>query len=342
MQEVKMKKVSKIITKTSVTVNFDGKTFTFSANSPEYSQIINCLKEGREDDLIRIADRASRLVEQGNKTTNSVFHYKNGKLLVKDIEVHGLLAEHMIHYMNNGLSLVPLINFFEKALRNPSERVRTDLYAFLVSNDHPITESGNFIAYKRVLPPDASGRMLDIFSKTIDNRPGTTVKIDRSKVDPNPNVTCSYGLHVANWDYAHNHYGEKGQPIVEVEVNPEHVVAIPIDHGRSKIRVCEYFVRGIVKNPGKTKIVPSAVDRTEEKNVTEEKSDKKDAFNKIIEKELWPVWKKASTKNLRRLEVRIEKVLWYNKSLKYRGHNYTTEESKEKQGKINYNKMWGF
>jgi hypothetical protein len=310
-----MSKISKIITKTSITVNFDGKTYTFGVNSPEYSQIITCLKEGREDDLISIVDRAQRLVEEGNKTTKSVFRFKNGKLFVKDIEVHGLLAEHMLHYMNNGLSLIPLINFFEKVLRNPSERARTDLYAFLAANDHPIAENGNFIAYKRVLPPDASGRMLDIYSKTIDNRPGTTVKIERDKVDPNPNATCSYGLHVANWDYAHNHYGEKGQPIVEVEVNPEHVVAIPIDYNRSKIRVCEYYVRGIVKNPEKTKIVPSAIEQ--------------EKMKEFIEKELLPVWKKSSSRDLRNVERRIENCLHYNKVFTYRGRDYTKEETKQ-------------
>ena len=189
---------------------------------------------------------------------------------MNDIQVHGLLAEHMIHYMNNGLALAPHTRFFEKVLKNPSERARNDLYSFLVANDHPITETGNFIAYKRVLPPDNTGAMLDIHSRTMDNRPGSHLTMDRSKVDSDPNVTCSYGLHVANWNYANYQYGSPGCPVLEVEVDPANVVAIPTDYDQSKIRVCEYFVRGIVQNPEKTKIVPSAVDQPEE---TEEEKD---------------------------------------------------------------------
>ena len=34
----KMKKISKIITKTSVTVNFDGKTFTFENKNPKEAE----------------------------------------------------------------------------------------------------------------------------------------------------------------------------------------------------------------------------------------------------------------------------------------------------------------
>lgn len=361
-----MKKISKIITKTSVTVNFDGKTFTFGVNTPEYNEIITCLKEGRQDDLIALVDRAQRLVDKGNETTKANFIFKNGNLFVNDIQVHGLLAEHMIHYMNNGLALAPLIRFFEKVLKNPSERARNDLYSFLVANDHPITESGNFIAYKRVLSADSTGAMLDIHSRTMDNRPGSRLTMDRSKVDSNPNVTCSYGLHVANWNYANNKYGSQENPVLEVEVNPADVVAIPTDYDQSKIRVCEYFVRCIVQNPEKTKIVPSAVDQPEEtpekSEMADDESDDAHAchdcdcyhntevddldegedfgdedFEDEEEEEFTPfevclkelrgiVWSKSSTDTLIRLNKRIAATRRSKKNFVYRGVEYTSDE----------------
>jgi hypothetical protein len=65
-------------------------------------------------------------------------------------------------------------------------------------------------------------------------------------VDEDPNNTCSYGLHVANWDYAYNNYGGKSDIMLEVEVDPADVVAIPVDYNQSKMRVCKYKVINVV------------------------------------------------------------------------------------------------
>jgi hypothetical protein len=63
--------------------------------------------------------------------------------------------------------------------------------------------------------------------------------MDRSKVDDDPNNTCSKGLHVASLPYL-QHY--PGSVTVLVKVNPANVVSIPTDYNNSKMRVCEYEV----------------------------------------------------------------------------------------------------
>jgi hypothetical protein len=66
----------------------------------------------------------------------------------------------------------------------------------------------------------------------------------RNQVNEDPNQTCSYGLHVANFDYAS---GFGSGHMLEVEVHPADVVAIPVDYNQAKMRVCKYKVIGVVE-----------------------------------------------------------------------------------------------
>jgi len=62
--------------------------------------------------------------------------------------------------------------------------------------------------------------------------------MNRDNVNPDANETCSHGLHVGAFAYA-NTFSEL---LLEVEVNPKDVVAVPPDYNNQKMRVCEYKV----------------------------------------------------------------------------------------------------
>lgn len=343
-------KISKIITTKSLTVNYDGKTTTVSVNQPEYAELLEALRLEDENRIVAIVDKLRALLKAGNTTTKSTFEVRDGRVYVDGMEVAGVLAKHMLHYLANGLGLQPLINFFKKAQLNPSERARSDLYAFLETNDHPITEDGNFIGYKRVCAADDKGAYLDMHSRTMDNRPGTVLKMPREQVDSNPDVTCSYGLHVANWHYAANQYGNGEGVLMEIEVNPKDVVAIPTDYEQAKIRVCEYLVRRLAVEPEKTKILrsfqtPEKTEELEEEELEEEELEDEGCdcsqcnpqdeeskpvddfdFDDFIETVILPVWRKTSTIVLTTLKRRIQGTRRARKVLTYRGRDYTAEE----------------
>jgi hypothetical protein len=119
-----------------------------------------------------------------------------------------------------------------------------ELFLFLEANEVPLTERGTFIAYKRV-----RGDFKDIYTGTFDNSPGNVVEMSRQEVDPDANKTCSVGLHVANFSYAHQHYASKDAStdvILEVEVDPSDVVSVPVDYSNSKMRVSKYRVLGVI------------------------------------------------------------------------------------------------
>ena len=63
--------------------------------------------------------------------------------------------------------------------------------------------------------------------------------MDRNEVDDNPDNTCSSGLHVAAYNYAKSF---SSGHLVEVEINPEDVVAVPNDYDGEKMRVCKFKV----------------------------------------------------------------------------------------------------
>lgn len=234
------KRISYHITDNNITVNFDGQTHIVPRSDELANKLIDALRNNRQDDIPNLVSVAKRI----EKFSDGNFTVKNGSILVKGQPVPSLLGKQILKFSNEGLPYGPLVKFAENLQKNPSYRAVNELFQFLEKNNHPITPDGNFIAYKRV-----RSDFTDIHSGTFDNSVGKTVEMPRNQVNEDPNQTCSYGLHVANWDYAHNHFASHNAStdvMLEVEVNPADVVAVPVDYNQSKMRVCKYIVLGVI------------------------------------------------------------------------------------------------
>ena len=235
------------VSKQSITVNFDGQTHTVLATDTDtYNNVKLALKEGRNEDVKVLVNKPLHI----EKSSGGFFQVRDGKVLIDGTEVHGDLGRQIMDFSNEGLPFEPLVKFYRNLCKNPSARVVSQLFSFLEKNQHPITEDGKFIAYKKV-----GADFKDLYTHTLDNSPGKTLEVPRNQVDENPNVTCSFGLHVANWDYAANKYGTSADIMLEVEVCPSSVVAIPLDYNESKLRVAAYTVRSVVTNPNGNKVL---------------------------------------------------------------------------------------
>lgn len=195
-----------------------------------------------------------------------------------------VLATRLLEFLNEELPINSLVKFWENCLANPEYRAIEELYGFLEHNGHPITQDGCFVAYKKVdnhsetemderfngaylmhtgqlrlgngqfgntkdkedfLKGTTSTKLVDNYTHRINNNIGEVVSIPRQTVDKDRNVTCSHGLHVANWDYAKTY---SGTVLISVKVNPMNVVTVPVDYNNMKMRVCEYTVMGIIDN----------------------------------------------------------------------------------------------
>jgi len=236
-------RVNWTISENNISVNYDGETHIVPRTDALGERLIKAVKENKLQEIPALVSAAKRieLFSKGN------FVVQDGRVMINGVAAPEVLSNKIIRFSNDGLPFHPLLKFAENLQANPSFRAVNELYTFLEKNDHPLTENGNFIAYKRV-----RGSFRDIHSNTMDNSVGNLVEVPRNQVDEDSSRTCSHGLHVANWTYAHTQFASSdanSDIMLEVEVNPADVVAIPADYNNAKMRVCKYLVLGVVTTP---------------------------------------------------------------------------------------------
>jgi hypothetical protein len=209
----------------SLIINFAGKTISIHKEDSRYNAVISAIKEDRLADI-------PNLVDYENHFTGAL-QLKNGLLHLDGTALPNCLSDRVLQFQKENLPYEYLIKFARKLQLNPSFNSRQQLFKFLEHNGHPITPNGNFIAYRGVTED-----FKDCHTRTFDNSVGSVCSIKRSQVDDNPNNTCSRGLHVACYEYAKTF----GQQMIEVEVDPRDVVAVPTDYNGTKMRVCKFVV----------------------------------------------------------------------------------------------------
>ena len=178
--------------------------------------------------------------------TKSDFKLKNNKAYYKGIELSIDLFNVLkaAFEKQNDKNNKTIINFVNLLMQNPDKDVIRQIYPFLMHNDIKICNNGYLLTYKSIRKD-----FTDHYTGTYDNSVGKYVKMDRDKVDPNPNKTCSHGLHVGSLSYIDQIYSNN--IIVSCIVNPMNVVSIPTDYNGAKMRVCEYKVSAVHKGKRK-------------------------------------------------------------------------------------------
>lgn len=237
MEEAVEKKISWLISDSTITVNFNGKTHMLPRTDNYAQLLIKALKEKDYDAIPDLISAAARI----EKFSHGHFQVRDGEILIDGQVAPTMLGKKIKEFADQGLPYEPLVKFAQKLRCNTSKRALDHLYQFLEANNIAITESGNIVCYKRV-----RSDFMDIYSGTFDNSVGNTVSMPRNQVNEDPNQTCSAGLHTCSWGYL-AHYGGSNEPILEVEIDPKDVVAIPVDYQQMKMRVSSYKVLGVVE-----------------------------------------------------------------------------------------------
>lgn len=150
-----------------------------------------------------------------------------------------------------------ITNFYKRLEKNVNPYVKAQILNWLKAtyNDDykkiKITPEGNLIAFKGV--DEHSGVYYSIhkgtaiadgvrYDKAQIPQVGI-IEMPREQVAADPDTACSYGLHAGTWNYASS-FG-RGK-VIEVEIEPEDIVSIPIDSNSQKMRCCKYNVLGRV------------------------------------------------------------------------------------------------
>lgn len=129
-----------------------------------------------------------------------------------------------------------LAGFIEKLSFNPSKQVISRIVDFIKFRDIELDEEGNLIVFKIV-----NSDYKDCHTGTVNNSPGSRVRMVRTSVDHNERAECSQGLHVCALNYFGS-FGGYTKRIVSCRLSPEDIVSIPADYNGSKIRCCNYTV----------------------------------------------------------------------------------------------------
>lgn len=224
------------ITNQNVIVNFDGQTHIISREDKFSEDLIQAIRDGKMDQIPMLVSKAKAMEHK----SNGVFKVVDGQILLDGVMAPVALSKKILQFLDEGLPYEPLVLFAKKLQKNPSYRSVQQLFSFLEKNDHPITDTGNFIAYKKVRDD-----FKDVHTGTFDNSVGAVLEMPRNQVDEDPNQTCSHGFHVASWEYATEFY--QGGVMLELEIDPADVVAVPVDYQNSKMRVSKYRVLSVVQ-----------------------------------------------------------------------------------------------
>jgi hypothetical protein len=218
-----------------ISVISNGAPHTIYSNDARFAKLKTAIKEKNWDSVPQIVSlpRAIALFSSGNI---QVFE---GQVVYKDRPVHNSITERILEFIREGFPFEPLVRFMDKLMDNPSERSREQLHNYLLRYFLPIGDSGCFYAVKAV----QKDTFLDLYSKTICNKPGANPKMDRSDCNQDDEVGCAKSFHAGNYEYVKS-YGSPEDEVVLVEIEPQNVVACPKDCSYQKLRVCEYKVVG--------------------------------------------------------------------------------------------------
>ena len=227
-------------------------TFLKDDDTLSFKTLAKALKENDYKVIKEIVSLKFNLIQAINSFGGGKVGFEDGELFYVNNEgdkanVDSKLTAKIKELIAAGKSAEVLVKFLDNLINNPDHRAVQDFYDFLIVNNLAMTEDGHFLAYKIV-----RGDFKDLYTGTMDNSPGKVVAMDRSKVNPDPNQTCSHGLHICSKDYLPQYGGfyGSGKPskILVVKVNPADVVAFPKDYNNAKARVCSYTVLGTIES----------------------------------------------------------------------------------------------
>lgn len=227
-KEIKQEKqmVNYHVLNDSIVLNYSGKTVVLANGDDRYSDVLECIRNDKLEDIPGIVEIERQFAESGIELRDGLVYVDNSPLPTE-------LNARVLKFKEMKLPYASLLKFWDNLKKNPSYNARQMLFKFLEHNGHPLTQDGCFIAYRGVTED-----FKDAHTKKFDNSPGSICEMPRELVDDNPNNTCSAGLHVACYDFAKG-FASK---LVEVKVNPADVVAVPTDYNGTKMRTCRFEV----------------------------------------------------------------------------------------------------
>lgn len=234
--------------------------YVATSDHPNWNAILEGLENGGRE-VLDLFD-VTKVIATKFEALSERVSVRNGRIFLDGDEVNNVLTQQILRFLDNGENFEPLVKFYDRLAQNPNQDSVEQLYRWLQSHDFTITDDGKIIGYKGV-ESDGNGGYQSVKSGTaivngeeisgkIPNAIGSVVEMPRSAVTFDPDVTCSYGLHVGTYDYAKGWgYGA----ILKVLVDPRDVVSVPSDCNGAKLRTCRYTVLDVITDKIESPVV---------------------------------------------------------------------------------------
>lgn len=222
----------------TLSVTIDSTSYLVNKSHLNYNELIQAFRDKNAEKFVDLYNISKKINQTFNGTGVSVV---NDVVLFNGEPLHNSVCDRIIKMIKDGFDVQPLINFLNKLMMNPSSNSVQQGFNFLSHKNLPITEDGDFLAYKTV-----RADYMDKYSGTISNHIGAVIdwRHKRNQISDNPDEHCSKGLHVGALSYAGpgGWYNSINDKVVIVKVNPMDMVSVPKDHSFTKMRVCRYEV----------------------------------------------------------------------------------------------------
>ena len=223
----------------NITLVLNGEQFFIVKEDSSYDKVRQALSDNASaEELLVLVDKEKEVADYVHSTDIQI---KNGCVFYDGEEVHNTLTDRILTFMKEGLPVAPLVNFLEKLMQNPSYSARQELFDFLEHKHLPVTEDGDFLAYKAV-----NSTYMDKYTGKFSNAIGSSVEMVRWNVDDDRGHGCASGLHAGTLEYVQSygcfHDGDGADKCIIVKINPADVVSVPTDSGCQKLRTCKYLV----------------------------------------------------------------------------------------------------
>ena len=209
-----------------VTVREKGKSvpYTLDSTHPTFDDMKLALKNKQWNKVPKLVNKAKQI----SLETAGEVRVIGGIVQYKGTHLHNALTDRIIQFCKAGKPVKPLLMFIDNLYLNPSEKAQQEFCNWLVDNDLPITDDGEFLAYKSV-----NDNYTDCHSGKISNKPGTRIMMDRAVCDTDYNTQCATGYHMCS-----KHYGIYGARVMATKVDPRFVLSAV----GGKIRTSQYEV----------------------------------------------------------------------------------------------------
>lgn len=260
---VALTSVPHLITQRGVTAFINNKQYVAEKSHPNYSAIVEALRNRTFDILEELFDVALAF-QRRLQSIDPDFRVSDGIVFLNNRPFPERVSRKAIDMLKAGASMEGLLNFLRKLRLNPSFSSQNELLDFCEANSFLIHEDGDILAYKGV-----TGSFMDCHTKTVINKPfalmtpeevlnlpassdagvttqiegdSTVVTMERAEVDDDRKKDCSYGLHAAAYEYARGQFGNGGNRLLLVKINPRDVVSVPQSYSAQKLRCCRYEI----------------------------------------------------------------------------------------------------